>query len=179
MSDNLEQEPKPENMLDPLAGVKANVKKFRWTTFALILLCFFLPFVQVSCREQKMMSITGFQLAFGTELEEPQMFGPPKTRPLAGEPLVLLTLLAALVGLGCSFIKGKLGFLLPAISGAAGLLFMLIVKVRLDNDVLRQGRGLLTLEYLFGFIVTCLLLLVSAGVNGFFFHSESKSTDSG
>ncbi|HEX8143780.1 MAG TPA: hypothetical protein VF553_14370 [Pyrinomonadaceae bacterium] len=162
-----------------MAEVKVNVKKFRWTTFALILLCFFLPFVQVSCREQKLMSITGFQLAFGMELEEPQMFGPTRTRKVPGEALVLLTLLATLAGLGCSFLKGKLGFLLPAICGACGLLFMLIVKVRLDNDVLRQGGGLLTLEYLFGFIVTCLLLLVSAGVNGFFFQSERKSAAGG
>lgn len=125
------------------------------------------------------MSITGFQLAFGTEMQEPQMFGPPKTRKLGGEPLVLLTLLAALAGLGCSFIKGKLGFLLPAICGAAGILFMLIVKVRLDDDALKQGGGMLTVEYLFGFIVTCLLLLISAGINGFFFQEARKSADSG
>jgi hypothetical protein len=176
MSDNLTQEPKPESTSTSLIELKAKAKKFRWTTFAFILLCFILPFVQVSCQQQKLMSFNGFQMAFGTEILEPQMFGPPKTRQIPGDGLILLSFLAALAGLGCSFIKGKLGSLVTAICGAIGFIFMLMFKVRLDNEVLKQAGGLLNVEYLFGFIVACFLFLVSAALNGYIFYGERADT---
>lgn len=172
MPNDFLQEPKLESPTSRLIEVKTKAKKFRWSLFAFILLCFLMPFVQVSCQGQKLMSFTGFQLALGTEIQEPQMFGTPKVRQISADILVLLSLMAVLVGLGSSFIKGKFGSLIPAICGAIGLLSMLIFKVRLDNEVLKQGGGLLNIEYLFGFISTCFLFLASAVLNGYFFHEE-------
>jgi len=176
MTTELQQDTKPENPTPSLVELKAKAKKFRWSVFALIVLFFILPFVQVSCQQQKLMSFTGFQMAFGTEIQEPQMFGPPKTRQISGDAFILLSFLVALAGLGCSFIKGRLGNITTAICGSVGLIFMLAFKVRLDNEVLKQSGGVLEVEYLFGFVASCLLFLASAVVGAYFFYTEKGDT---
>lgn len=170
MSDPMPLGPQYENSSSP--ALKDAVKKFRWTPFVFILICFILPFVQVSCQQQRLMSFTGFQMAFGTEIQEPQMFGPPRTRKVNGETLVLLSFLAALAGLVCSLVKNKAGGLASILSGSGGFLFLLIFKVRLDNEILRQSGGMLNVEYAFGFIAACLLFLAGAGLNGYVYYEE-------
>lgn len=58
----------------------------------LALICFFLPFVTVSCQGQKLMTFSGIQLVTGTTIQEPQMFGPP-------------SVLGRLLRLGGSFVQ--------------------------------------------------------------------------
>lgn len=167
-----------ESKSPQMAEIQHKAKKFSWTLFALILICFFLPFFEVSCQGNSIISVNGMQMAFGTEIQQPTMFGPPQIQKIPGDGLVLLTLLVAAAGLGLSFIKGKLGSLLPAISGAIGFILMLIVKLRIDNDVLKQGGGMLTVEYALGFIAVCLLFLISAAANGFLYHLEKTTKNS-
>jgi hypothetical protein len=172
MPEELSPRPEPGSAPDPLVELKAKAVRFRWTLFAFVLLCFVLPFVQVSCQQQKLMSFTGFQMAFGTEIQEPQMFGPAKTRQISGDWLLLLSFLAALTGLVCSLLKIKSVSLVTAVCGAAGFILLLVFKVRLDNEVLKQGGGLLDIDYQFGFIAASLLFLASAALNGYVYYGE-------
>lgn len=172
MTTEFQPETQAESPTPSLVALKAKVKKFRWTTFALVVLFFVLPFVQVSCQQQKLMTFTGFQMAFGTEIHEPQMFGPSRTRQVSGEVTILLAFFAALAGLGCSFLRGKAGNLSTAICGSVGFLLLLVFKVRLDNEVLKQSGGVLSVEYLFGFGASCLSFLASAVLGGYFFYTE-------
>lgn len=103
--------------------LRAKLRKFSWGCFTLILVCFFFPFVYLSFLGN--LYFTGFQLAFGTEIPQPTFFGAPRMTPVPGYTSVLLTLLLAVagtgssiaVGLGRSFIKGKLSNLVPAVCG--------------------------------------------------------------
>lgn len=147
--------------------------RFRWTFFALILFCFLLPFVQVSCQQQRLISLTGIQTAFGTEVVQPQMFGSPQTKQISGDITVLLCLLAAFAGLGSSFLRGRLGTLIGALSGSFGFLLLIVFKMRLDSEVVEQGGGVLNVEYLFGFTASCLLFLAAGLLNGYLFFREA------
>ena len=178
MTDDSPQQPEPETIPNPAVEYIGKAKRFRWTIFALILLCFMLPFVQVSCQEQKLMSFTGFQMTFGTEIQQPQMFGPTQTKQIPGDALLILTFLAALAGLACSFLKNRIGILISLICSAGGFLFMLIFKLRVDNEILKQGGGMLNVEYLIGFIAACLLFLVGAAVNGYMLYAEKTNAPS-
>ena len=51
------------------------LKKFSPALFGLVILCFFLPFVNLSCSGQTVMTLTGFQLITGSEYSEPNMRG--------------------------------------------------------------------------------------------------------
>jgi len=48
---------------------------------------FFLPFVTFSCQGQPVASLSGIQLATGTRIQQPQVFGPPKEHQVDVEPL--------------------------------------------------------------------------------------------
>lgn len=140
-------------------------KKLSPALFGLTLMCFCMPFVTVSCQEQKIMELSGVQLATGTTIKQPSFSGPPKEQKIAGDPLATLAILAGVVGLGTSFIKAKKAAVAPAGSGAAGSILLLMLKSTLDNEIVKQGQGLLLVNYGFGFWLAFLLFVASTVVN--------------
>ena len=161
--------------------MRNGAKKFSPAIFGIALICFFLPFMNVSCQGQKIATLTGIQLVTGTTIQQPELpslFGGKKQvqkpEKVAGEPLAILVLLSAVVGLGLSFLKGRKSSIAPAIIGVAGLILLLLLKAELDNDILSEGQGILQLEYGIGFWLTFLLFLFAAGLNGFLFSQRKK-----
>jgi len=71
-------------------------------------------------------------------------------------------------------LKGRKSSIAPAITGVAGSILFLLLKAKLDNDILRERQGMVQLEYSTGFWLTFLLLLFAAGWNGFPFSPEEK-----
>lgn len=73
-----------------------NSKGIRIAPFVLGILCFLLPFVEVSCSGQKLVSFTGLQLITGSELQNP-MGG--QAQKYGSEPFALITMLCFIGGL--------------------------------------------------------------------------------
>jgi len=140
--------------------------------FAAAAFCFLLPFVTVSCGGQKVATFSGVQLAFGTEVNQPQMFGPAQKKNVDAEPLATLAGLCALLGLGLGFIESSRAALGPAVSGVVGALFLLLVKSNMDDKIVKQGQGMLQVSYEAGFTLTLLLLIAGAALNGYGFFSQ-------
>jgi hypothetical protein len=91
------------------------------------------------------------------------------------EPLAILVFVAAIAGLGLSFLKRRNATIAAATSGAVGLIFMLLLKFKLDGYALRavkEGRGMIGVEYNIAFWVSALLFLASAGLGGFVFFQD-------
>jgi hypothetical protein len=142
-------------------------KKVSLALFVLALVCFLLPFATFSCGGQKVMSMTGMQMAIGTSIQEPQMFGPPKTRRLNPEPLAMLALISVVAGIGLSFLKGKRGILGAAGAGGFGAILLLALKSKIESDVTRQSGGVIQTEWETGFYFTLLLFLGAVAVSAF------------
>lgn len=140
-------------------------KRLSPAIFGIALICFLLPWVNVSCQGQKVASFTGIQLVTGTTVEEPQMFGPKKEKKVNGEPLAILTFLAVITGLVLGFLKNKKGATISAVVGGIGTIILLLLKSKLDNDVLRETGGMLQLDYGIGFYFTLILFLSAIVVN--------------
>ena len=70
--------------------------------FAGSLLCFFFPFVAISCGGVEAFTLTGQQLATGTSISQPQPFGPPQKQHIDPDPF------AAIAGLGYSCLFQRL-----------------------------------------------------------------------
>ncbi len=66
--------------------------------FGFILLCFFLPWFNVSCMNERVMTLSGSQLAGITEIKEPSFAGRAKARH-ESEPLAVLIFFFVFVGL--------------------------------------------------------------------------------
>jgi hypothetical protein len=138
-------------------------RKLSPAAFVLALICFFLPFVTFSCQGQKIASLNGVQLATGTTLQQPQMFGPPKSQKVDAEPLAALALLALLAGAGLSLLKGKKGAGMSAAFAGLSFIFLLALKSKLDGDAVRQGGGAIQVNYEAGFYLVIVLLLAAIG----------------
>src|SRR6266704_2786807 len=87
--------------------MQSGAKKLSPVIVGVALLGYLLPFATVSCQRQKVASFTGIQLVFGTTVQQPQMFGPPKEHRIDGEPLAILAFVCCLAALGLSFAKTR------------------------------------------------------------------------
>lgn len=149
--------------------------------FGLIVLCFFLPWVNVSCQNYKIVSISGIHFVTGKTLVEPQMFKnqfgmgqygmqnipskPSKEGKINPQLYVILALVCVITGLVLSFVKGRIGSLTTSISAVAGFIFIILQKFKLENELVQKSQGLIQLDFLLGFYLTLLLLLAAVAVN--------------
>lgn len=144
--------------------------------FGFIIICFFLPWVNISCQNYKIASISGMQFVTGTKLEDPQIFQqqfgmqnfPKKSSKNEGinpQLYVILALVCVIAGLVLSFVKGKIGSITTIIAGSLGFIFVLLQKFKLDDELVRKSQGLIQIDYLLGFYLTLILFLSTIAVN--------------
>jgi hypothetical protein len=141
--------------------------------FIVTVLCFLLPFVTVSCNGTKVATLSGTDLAFGTTIEQPQIYGPSVKKRTDAEPVATIAFLIAIAGIAVGFLAARVP-LASAITGGLGVLFLLILMGKLSSDVGKQAQGVFQLDYGVGFIMALILFLAAAGWNGWlFFMSRS------
>jgi type II secretory pathway pseudopilin PulG len=138
-------------------------------------MCFFLPFVTVSCGGVKAFTLTGQQLATGTTLTQPQPFGPPQTQKDDADPFAAVAALCALTGIVLSLIGRRIAGA-TAISGAAGVASLFIMRYRLDGQLQTQGQGLATATYKTGFTLAALLLVAGSASNVYLFLQARRTS---
>ena len=115
-------------------------------------LLFVLPFVTFSCLGQDLASLTGLELVTGTSVEMPGDDGNPQRQEIPAESL-------ALVALACGVAAGVLGLvlksvrtaILPAVISAVAAVALLLLKSKIDRDVLANGEGMLQATYTWAF----------------------------
>ena len=101
------------------------------------------------------------------------MFGPPKKQNVDPDPTAAIAGICALLGLGLSFLGTK-NAVAPAIAGAVGALSLFLMKVRLDDQVLKQGNGMLLVSYETGYVLVMVLLIAGAAWNVFLIAQRKK-----
>jgi hypothetical protein len=155
---------------------KSMLKNISTSFFAVVVVCFFLPFVTISCQSQPIATITGLQLATGTTVQSPSLMGEPsQAKEVAGDPLTALAFVCAPVGIATTLLlKREKQAVIPAGIGGFGALLMLFTKARLDDAILKQGQAMLQLNYGLGFWLSFLLFAAAAGVNGYRFAESGK-----
>jgi hypothetical protein len=146
--------------------------------FIASILCFLFPFITVSCGGQRVASFSGVQLATGTTVEQPQMFGPPQKQKVDPDPTAAVAALCAILGLGLSFLRARAA-LGPAISGAVGAVSLLLLKSRLNDQIVKQGQGMLQVNYESGFSLALILLIAGAAWNVYLFSQRGTAAVAG
>jgi len=138
-------------------------KKLSRVLFGVALLGYFLPFATVSCQGQKVASFTGTELVFGTTVQQPQMFGPPKAQRIDSEPLAVLAFLCCLAGLGLGFAKSRNSEIGTAVVAAITFIVLMLLRSKLEDQALRRSSGAFQVAYEFGFWLV-VVLSAAAGV---------------
>jgi len=142
--------------------------------FVVATLCFLLPFVTVSCNNgQKVASFTGVELATGTTVDQPQVFGSAQKKHVDAEPLASVALLCAIAGIGLSFLGGRLA-IAPAASGILGALLLLLLQSKLNSDLSKEAQGMFRLDFEAGYVLALLFLIAGAAWNFYLFFQGRK-----
>jgi hypothetical protein len=132
--------------------------------FGVVILCFFLPFINVSCSGQKVMSITGVQMVTGTTFDEPSLFGETsKSHKAKAEPLAAIILFLAAFGFLPLLVPSLYFKIWDFVVSISGAVLLLAMKTKFDGEFVRQGGGGLsglTLEYGIGYWLSFILFVL-------------------
>lgn len=141
------------------------------------LLCFFLPFVTVSCGGQKIFTLSGQQMATGTDLTGPQFSGPHKGQRIDPHPFASVAALCALAGVALSLAGTRLAAVTAA-SGAAGAVSLGVMASRMETEIQRATQGVGQVNVEAGFILTLSLLIAATAWNIYLFTQGKKAASS-
>lgn len=151
--------------------------------FGIIVFCFFLPFVTISCQNQEIMKISGIQLITGVKIKQPSMNlfdTQPKTEMKDIKPDVraIIAFLSAILGLIISlfYLRNKIP-ILPVICGilaALGFFMLLLFKISADNQIIKEGEGIIQLKYNIGFWLSLILFLINGIINFYIYILNKK-----
>lgn len=119
---------------------------------------FFLPFMTLSCSGQRLITVTGVQLVAG--VDEGSHRSPSDARVVFALGMCVLGVLLSLTA------KGTAGRISAALVGTAGAVALLSFKATADDDILRQGHGVIYVQYEFGYYLA-MVSLASSAVAGF------------
>lgn len=132
----------------------------------LILVIFLMPFVNVSCTNMVNIPLSGMDLATGKTIEIKEPFGDKVTRErIDPEPYATIALGIAVIGLLVGFAGTRFGRLINAVAGAAGATLLLLLKGKIDDAVMREGGGLISVNYEAGYWIALVLFLLASIVS--------------
>jgi hypothetical protein len=134
-------------------------------TFGAVLFTFLFTFANVSCNGQRFASLSGAQLAFGTELPRSDMWGNKRQEKVRAEPLAGVGLIAAVIGLFLALI-GQARRLAAIVAGAGAISLMMLIS-KLSRAATLQSGGMIDISPGFGVIAAIGLFFIAACVSWF------------
>ncbi|MFO7446466.1 MAG: hypothetical protein R6W90_08870 [Ignavibacteriaceae bacterium] len=154
------------------------VKKFSPALFIIIIFCFVLPFINITCSGQEIMSVTGIQLITGTDYEPGEKFieegmfdNNYQTDGIDSQPMAILALLAAIAALVLSFNRSKIAALFCMVVSVLGAFFLLLLKINLDSETAGSGEVMVKINYLFAYWFS-LLVFVAGAITEWMIYKE-------
>ena len=167
------------------------IKKFSPAAFVIVIFCFFLPFVNITCGGQKIVSLTGIQLVTGSEIKPQGMFN-QKDSPediigknkdmlktnenVDPQPMALLALIMAAAALGLSFVRKKIMALISMIASVLGAAFMLLLKANLDSDLPSEAQMVIDAEFQIWYWLALIMFIAGAVLQWLNFRDEGDDT---
>jgi Flp pilus assembly protein TadB len=160
--------------------------------FALILICFFLPFTTISCQSTPIVTMNGYQLATGTTVDQTSGIGnslsttlgslnssasKSSDKKIPGNPLAGFILAITCAGIALGFVTVRHQEIIQAIVAGIGAILLFILKSEVDSQTLKQGQGVLQTSYGSGYWLSLLLFLGAVGFNGYRTWLDKKARD--
>lgn len=154
--------------------------------FVIIIISFFLPFFNITCQQQKITSITGYDLVTGTTIssnnlakglnstsaQQNDFNNGTKSDTVSPQPLALIALLLAIGGLIFSFFE-KFSDIGSAIAGLLGVLSIFFLNTVISDTILGKiNYQPLTVECASGFYIAIILFLLLFMYNAYLFSQR-------
>jgi hypothetical protein len=156
--------------------------------FVIVIICFFLPFFNLTCQEQKIASITGFELITGTTIStnglnkglggisipQNEIGEGIKTDYVSPEPLALLVFLLAIGGLVISFFE-KFSVIVSASVGLLGGLSLILLNFVISDNILGKVHvQILAVQCGIGYYITIIFFIIILIYNTYLFSQRIR-----
>lgn len=145
------------------------LRKISGALFGVIIICFFLPFIEVSCSGNTVASITGMQLVTGSTIHDNNFLGGASSRekipPQAWAIAAFFFTAAGFVFSIKNFIGSIRSALPPALFSGAAVLSLLMLKSKIDGNISGESFNIITVHYAIGFWLAIILLGLSVFLN--------------
>ncbi len=154
----------------PTAEEIASKRIFAPTSFGIILLLFLLPFFDIKCSGQKIVSIRGTQLITGTDLNMGNGFdsvGMGRRQSIKSNIWAIIALISASVGGGFYLIKHKREALIGAVAGGVGIISLTSLRMGALLAVNRMAENMITVSFKPAYWLA-ILAFATAGMISFF-----------
>jgi membrane protease YdiL (CAAX protease family) len=143
-----------------------SLKKFSPVVFGIVLICFMLPWINLSCEGHNAASFSGIQLVTGTTVER-------QNQKVDSEPLAVAFLVLIVLGFALSFLKDKKSSIIPGIISAAAFALLLMLKSKIETESSNQS---IQVQYAIGFWLVLVLVLGAIVLNGYLFFYSKRQT---
>lgn len=137
------------------------IRKIVLGIFILAIILFLMPWIDISCTGVPIMSASGIDMVTGS-YDVPKDY--TNNNPQS-EIFAILALIAAIVGLIACLIRHKIAFFTRVISGIAGIVFLIALKLKIDKDIFSQSEGVLQVNYLIGYWLTIIAFVAAIVVS--------------
>ena len=144
--------------------MQESLKRFSPVVFGIVLICFMLPWVNLSCEGHNAAPFSGIQLVTGTTVER-------QNQKVKSEPLAVAILVLVVLGFALSFLKDKKSSIIPGIIGAAAFILLLMLKSKIDTDANNHS---IQVQYAIGFWLVLVLLIGTIALNGYLYFYSKK-----
>jgi hypothetical protein len=144
--------------------MRVTINKISGSLFILIMICFFFPFISISCNNKEVVVITGIQLVTGGELKQTGLLS-QESRRLPSQPGAVLSFFLAIAGVTAGFWKGRWGAGFRSACGLIAVITLLMLKVKFHDSLEQYPKLVFYMEYLPCYWVTLSLFVISAVVN--------------
>lgn len=135
-------------------------------SFGAAIFCFLLPFLDMKCGGQRIVSYTGLDMVVGKDLPGGGMFDESDAQSNVPPNIwAILALGASIIGLYVFVQKKDTSLTTGRLAGAAGVASLIIMQITVRGDLSSQdiGEETVTLNFLMGYWI-CFLALAAAAI---------------
>jgi len=178
---------------------------------ALAAICFFLPFVSISCNasaleglgglpqagpspipdlptgEVEIVSATGWEIVSGADIEPSGEFAdlaelggevtPSETEEFPGRIYAILAFAIAILGVGVSFLRDRIGAISALVAGILGALFLFLLRTSITGEFGQASLVGFEVNFELGWWLALLFFVAAAAFAGWAMMADRRPVD--
>lgn len=174
---------------------QAPISKISPALFALVILCFFMPFISLSCQNPmsgtdiELVKMSGLEVAMGKEIKMPgadsaglsSSTTSTKPQSVPSNPIAGIIFGIACAGIAVGFITVPQQYIVQAGLGGIGAVMLILLKLTVDSNLaseLKKVGGSMNMPivatYGVGYWLAFLSFLGAVGLNSYFIYQEKN-----